>query len=112
MSIDVGSVKITELINDNKFFKFKQNKVEYYALELILEEKQEGYLVFNLDKKFDRLFQQSDYNNSIMIELIAQVDKLYFVSFADEDPESEIIEYVGEIEKSAAINIYEKNKKD
>ena len=47
MSIDVGSVKITELINDNKFFKFKQNKVEYYALELILEEKQEGYLVFN-----------------------------------------------------------------
>ena len=47
-----------------------------------------------------------------MIELIAQVDKLYFVSFADEDPESEIIEYVGEIEKAIAINIYEKSKKD
>ena len=112
MSINIGSVKVTELINDNKFFKFKQNKVEYYALELILEEKQEGYLVFNLDKKFDRLFQQSDYNNNLMKELISELDKLYFVSFADEDPESEIIEYVGEIEKSAAINIYEKNKKD
>lgn len=113
MSIEVGKIKITKEINDNfAFFKFKQNKVEYYAISFIFDNQKEGYLIFHLDNKYDKLFEHSNYNNQIMIELIEQkIDNLYFISFADEDPESELIEYVGEIEKKVAINIYKGSQK-
>lgn len=117
MSIDVGKIKIIEEINRTNddqylaFFKFKQNKVEYYAISFVFDDQKEGYLAFNLENKYSKLFEHSDYNNQIMIELIEQkVNSLYFISFADEDPESELIEYVGEIEKEVAINIYKGNK--
>ena len=119
MSIEIGKAKIIEEINrthNNEylaFFKFKQNKIEYYAISFIFAENEEGYLAFNLEDKYNRLFQQSDYNNQIMIELIEQkVNDLYFISFADEDQESEIIEYVGKIDKEVAINIYKENNKE
>ena len=118
MSIDIGKVKIVEEINHTNndqhlaFFKFKQNKVEYYAISFLFDSQKEGYLAFNLENKYSKLFEQSDYNNQIMLELIEQkVNNLYFISFADEDPESEIIEYVGEIEKGIAINIIKESGK-
>lgn len=113
MSIEIGKIKITKEINDNfAFFKFKQNKAEYYAISFLFDDQKEGYLAFHLNGKYDKLFEQSDYNNQIMIELIEEkVNNLYFISFADEDPESELIEYVGEIEKEVAINIYKGSQK-
>ncbi len=115
MSIEIGKIKIAKELDhcdgSLTFFKFRQNKVEYYAVSFVFHDQKEGYLAFYLENKYSRLFEQSDYNNQIMIELIEQkVDNLYFISFADEDPESELIEYVGEIEKEVAINIYKGNK--
>ena len=112
MSIEVGKIKITKEINDNfAFFKFKQNKIEYYAISFLFDDQREGYLAFTLNDKYNKLFQRSDYNNQIMIELIKkEVENLYFISFADEDPESELVEYVGKIDKEVAINIYESTK--
>lgn len=116
MSIKVGPIQIAErLDHDNRnsltFFRFQQNKVSYYATSFVFNDEKEGYLAFSLDNLYDRLFKQSDYNNQIMIELIQEkVDNLYFISFADENPESELIEYVGQIEKEVAISIYEGSK--
>lgn len=115
MSIEIGRIKITNEIHNSKeagltFFKFKQNKIEYYAVSFVFDNQKEGYLAFHLDNKYDKLFEHSNYNNRIMIELMEEkIDNLYFISFADEDPESEIIEYAGEINKEVAINIYKGN---
>jgi hypothetical protein len=117
MSIKVGPIQIAErLDHDNRnslaFFRFQQNKVSYYATSFVFSDEKEGYLAFSLDNVYDRLFKQSDYNNQIMLELMEQkINTLYFISFADEDPESEIIEYVGEIEKGIAINIIKESGK-
>ena len=115
MSIEVGKIKIAQELDRHDggltFFKFRQNKIEYYAISFLFDNQKEGYLAFTLDSKYNKLFEQSDYNNQIMIELMEEkVHNLYFISFADEDPESEFIEYVGEIEKEVAINIYKGNK--
>lgn len=111
MSIEIGKIKLLDKIDENKFFKFKQGRKEYYAISLFFAEKQEGYLVFYLEKNLDRLFKHSEYNKDIMIELIQdKIDELFFISFADENPESEIVEYVGSIEKKDAVDIYKKNR--
>ena len=117
MSIKVGPIQIAERLDHDSrhsltFFRFQQNKVSYYATSFVFNDEKEGYLAFSLDNVYDRLFKQSDYNNQIMLELIEQkINALYFISFADEDPESEIIEYVGEIEKDVAINIIKENNR-
>lgn len=111
MSIEIGKIKLIDKIDENKFFKFKQGRKEYYAISLIFAEKEEGYLAFSLEKNLDRLFKHSEYNKDIMIELIEdKIGELYFLSFADENPESEVIEYVGNIEKKTAMDIYKKNR--
>ena len=115
MSIEIGKIKIAKELDHYEggltFFKFRQNKIEYYAISFLFDNQKEGYLAFHLNSKYDKLFEQSDYNNQIMIELIEEkVDNLYFISFADENPESELIEYVGQIQKEVAISIYKGSK--
>lgn len=109
MSIEIGKIKIIEEINDLELFRFKQNHVEYYAVRLSIMGDNEGHLVFNLDKKIDKLFRENEYSEVVMVELFkSKVNKLYFLSFADEDPHSEIVEFVGELDKDYAVELYTK----
>jgi len=89
------------------FFKFKQNKLEYYGLSVELLDEREGFLAFSLSKNLDELLEKSDYNtNSILSLFKEKIDEFYFVSFENEDPESEVIEYCGTITKEEVIKLY------
>ena len=107
MSFEVGKIKIINYIDDLNFFKFKKNNIEYYAIKFVFEKLSEGYLIFSLSPKLDKLFQQSDYNSNIIKELINnQTNNIYIISFAEEDPETEMIEYVSKVDAGIAIEIY------
>jgi len=111
MSPNIGKIKITEVIDhyDSSLlmFKFKQNKVEYHCLSIQLLDEREGYLAFSLSKNLADLFQKSDYNAKAMKGLFEEkIDEFYFVSFQDENPESEIIEYCGIITKEEVLRLY------
>lgn len=108
MSIKIGSIDIKEEFDWIKdvlsFFKFKQNKISYYCISIQLLDEREGYLAFSLSSKLDKLFKDSDYNTKMMQELIKyEIQDFYFLSFADEDPSSEQIEYVGKMDKSDVL---------
>jgi hypothetical protein len=112
MSIKIGTIDIKEefeWINDIlSFFKFRQNKVSYYCTSIQLLDEREGYLAFSLSPKLDKLFKDSDYNNKMLNELINyEISDFYFLSFADEDPASEQIEYVGYIDKKDVLSFFE-----
>lgn len=111
MSINVGKIKITKELDRHDggltFFKFKQNKVEYYGLSVELLDEREGFLAFSLSKSLDELFDKSDYNINALFDLMKEViNEFYFISFEDEDPESEIIEYYGMITKDEVLKLY------
>jgi hypothetical protein len=111
MSPNIGKIKITEVIDHYDcnllMFKFKQNKVEYHCLSIQLLDEREGYLAFSLSKNLADLFQKSDYNAKAMKDLFEEeINEFYFVSFQDEDPESEIIEYCGVITKEEVLRLY------
>ncbi len=111
MSINVGKIRITKEIDRYDsglvFFKFKQNKVEYYGLSVELLDEREGFLAFSLSKVLDELFEKSNYNTVALFDLIKErIDEFYFVSFENEDPESQIIEYCGAITKEEVIKLY------
>jgi hypothetical protein len=112
MSIKIGKIDIKEefeWINDVlSFFKFRQNKVSYYCTSIQLLDEREGYLAFSLSAKLDKLFKDSDYNNKMLNELINyEINDFYFLSFAEEDPSSEQIEYVGYIDKKDVLSFFE-----
>lgn len=112
MSIKIGKIDIKEefeWVNDIlSFFKFKQNKIAYYCTSIQLLDEREGYLAFSLSTKLDKLFKESDYNNRMLNELINhEITDFYFISFADEDPSSEQIEYVGRIDKGDVLSFFE-----
>jgi hypothetical protein len=72
-----------------------------------LLDEREGYIAFSLSSKLDKLFKESDYNIQMLHELIKyEIKDFYFLSFADEDPSSEQIEYVGQIDKKDAILLF------
>jgi hypothetical protein len=111
MSIKIGKIKITEEIDRYDggltMFKFKQNKNEYYCLSIQLLDEREGYLGFSLSKNLSNLFQKSDYNTKAMQDLFKEeINEFYFLSFEDENPESEIIEYCGMITKEEVFKLY------
>lgn len=107
MSIKIGKVHIKEEIDSLTFFKFKQGKVLYYCVAIQLLDEREGYLAFSLSDKLDKLFSATDYNNKTLNELIAdEVTEFYFLSFADEDPASEQIEYVGQMLKKDVLSFF------
>lgn len=111
MSINVGKIKITKELDRHDggllFFKFKQNKVEYYGLSVELLDEREGFLVFSLSKNLDELFEKSNYNVNALFNLMKErIDNFYFASFEDEDAESEMIEYCGFIEKEEVLKLY------
>lgn len=111
MSINIGKIKITKELDRYDggltFFKFKQNKLEYYGLSVELLDEREGFLAFSLSKNLDELLEKSDYNtNSILSLFKEKIDEFYFVSFENEDPESEVIEYCGTITKEEVIKLY------
>lgn len=111
MSINIGKIKITKELDRHDggltFFKFKQNKLEYYGLSVELLDEREGFLAFSLSKNLDELLEKSDYNtNSILSLFKEKIDEFYFVSFENEDPESEVIEYCGTITKEEVIKLY------
>jgi len=111
MSLNIGKIRITEELNryDSAllFFKFKQNKVEYYGLSVELLDEREGFLAFSLSKNLDELFDKSNYNVHALFDLMKErIDEFYFVSFEDEDPESEVIEYCGGITKEEVLKLY------
>lgn len=104
MSIKIGKIRITEEIDSNKedvsFFRFKQDGIYYYALSVYLLKDKEGYLVFHLPEKLDKLFKANEFSSQCMEELFKDgIDTFYFVSFQNEDVYTECIEYVGVIEK-------------
>lgn len=111
MSIKIGDIDIKEEFdwtNDIlSFFKFRQNKAFYYCTAIQLLDEREGYLAFSLSSKLDKLFKDSDYNIKMLHELINyEIKEFYFLSFADEDPSSEQIEYVGQMDKKDAILLF------
>lgn len=111
MSIKIGKIKITEEIDrcdgGLTMFKFKQNKIEYHCLSIQLLDEREGYLAFSLSKKLTDLFQKSNYSTKAMQDLFKEeIDEFYFLSFEDEDPESEIVEYCGIIAREAVLKLY------
>lgn len=111
MSINIGKIKITKEIDwhDSEllFFKFKQNKVEYYCLSIKLLDEREGFLVFSLSKKIDQLLEKSNYHVNSILELFKEeIDEFYFAAFENEDPNSEIIEYCGTITKEEVLKLY------
>lgn len=111
MSIKIGNIDIKEEFdwtNDVlSFFKFKQNKVSYYCTAIQLLDEREGYLAFTLSTKLDKLFKDSDYNIKMLHELINyEIQEFYFLSFAEEDPSSEYIEYVGNMDKKDAVLLF------
>ena len=110
MSIKIGSIDIKEEFDWSNdilsFFKFKQNKLSYYCMSIQLLDEREGYLAFSLSSKLDKLFKESDYNTKMMQELIKhEIVNFYFLSFADEDPSSEQIEYVGQMDKEDVLSL-------
>lgn len=111
MSINIGKIKILKELDRHDggliFFKFKQNKVEYYALSVELLDEREGFLVFSLSSNLDNLFEKSNYNTNALFDLIKErINDFYFASFEDEDPETEIIEYCGAITKEEVFKLY------
>lgn len=111
MSINVGKIRITKELDRHDgallFFKFKQNKIEYYGLSVELLDEREGFLAFSLSKNLDELFDKSNYNVSALFDLMKErINEFYFVSFEDEDPESEVIEYCGDIAKEEVLKLY------
>jgi hypothetical protein len=111
MSLNIGKIRITKEIDRYDggltFFKFKQNKTEYYGLSVELLDEREGFLAFSLSKTLDELFDKSNYNSVALFDLIKErIDEFYFVSFEDEDPESEVIEYCGLLTKEEVIQLY------
>jgi hypothetical protein len=111
MSPNIGKIKITEVIDHYDgnllMFKFKQNKIEYHCLSIQLLDEREGYLAFSLSKNLTDLFQKSDYSIKAMQDLFKEkIDEFYFVSFQDEDPDSEIIEYCGNITREEVLKLY------
>lgn len=112
MSINTGKIRITEEINwHNKtliFFKLKQNKNHYYCTSIQLLDEREGYLIFPLVDNLDILFKKNDYSEKVMKEMFKDhINEFYFVSFQDEDPNSEYIEYCGKISKEDVFKLYE-----
>jgi hypothetical protein len=111
MSPNIGKIRITEEIDRYDsgltMFKFKQNKNEYHCLSIQLLDEREGYLAFQLSKNLTDLFQKSDYSTKAMQDLFKEkIDEFYFVSFQDEDPESQIIEYCGIITREEVLKLY------
>lgn len=111
MSIKIGNIDIKEEFDWNNdilsFFKFKQNKISYYCISFQVLGEREGYIAFSLPSKLDKLFKESDYNAKMLNELIAdEVTEFYFLSFADEDPSSEQIEYVGQMLKKDVLSFF------
>jgi hypothetical protein len=112
MSIKIGNIDIKEEFDWSNdilsFFKFKQNKVSYYCISFqVLDERYEGYIASSLSSKLDKLFKESDYNAKMLNELIAdEITEFYFLSFADENPDSEQIEYVGEMLKKDVLSFF------
>jgi hypothetical protein len=111
MSIKIGNIDIKEELDWSNdilsFFKFKQNKVSYYCISFQVLDEREGYIAFSLSPKLDKLFKESDYNAKMLNELIAdEIKEFYFLSFADEDPSSEQIEYVGLILKKDVLSFF------
>jgi hypothetical protein len=112
MSIKIGSIDIKEefeWINETlSFFKFRQNKVNYYCTSIQMLDERDGYLAFFLSPKLDKLFKDGDYNNKMLYELIRdEINDFYFISFSDENPASEQIEYVGQMGKKDVLSFFE-----
>lgn len=96
-------------VDPGKFFSFKQGDSTYYAVS----HEELGYVVFTLPSSFHKHFKSNGYSSKIMIELFEQeVEHFYFVSFADEDYETCIIEYVGDISKDIVLEFYNEGKLD
>lgn len=107
MSIKLGRIKIIEDIDNGNFFTFQQDKVLYYS---IANEKW-GYIVFTLPSKYQKSFASNGYNSDVMIKLFDEVvEDFYFISFADENYETQLIEYVGSISKDSVMEIYNEGK--
>lgn len=115
MSIKIGPIDIKEEFDWTNgvlsFFKFKQNKVNYYCISIQLLDEREGYLAFNLSQNLDKLLKDSDYNIKMINELIRdEISSFYFLSFASEDPSSEQIEYVGQMDKKDVLSLLKINE--
>lgn len=111
MSINVGKIRITEEIDRYDggltMFKFKQNKIEYHCICIQLLDEREGYLAFSLSNNIADLFKKNHYSTRAMFDLFKEaIDEFYFVSFEDEDPESQIIEYCGTITREEVLKLY------
>ena len=111
MNLNVGKIRITEELDRYDggltMFKFKQNKVEYHCIAIQLLDEREGFLAFSLPQNLSNLFKKSDYSAQAMFDLSKErIDEFYFVSFQDEDAESEIIEYCGIITKEEVLKLY------
>lgn len=111
MSINIGKIRITKEIDwydgGLVFFKFKQNKNEYYCLSIKLLDEREGFLVFSLSKKLDELLEKSNYHVDAILGLFKEkIDEFYFAAFEDEDPGTEVIEYCGRISKEEVFKLY------
>jgi hypothetical protein len=111
MNIKIGKIDIKEELDwiheTLSFFKFKQNKELYYCISIQLLNEREGYLAFSLSPKIDKLFKDSDYNSRMLYELIKdELEEFYFLSFADEDPISEQIEYIGQMKKEDVLSFF------
>jgi hypothetical protein len=111
MSLNIGKIRITEELDRYDsgltMFKFKQNKIEYHCIAIQLLDEREGYLAFCLPKNLSELFHKSDYSTQAMTDLFKErIDEFYFASFEDEDPESQVVEYCGIIEKKEVLKLY------
>lgn len=117
MSIKIGKIRIIEEIETSKddisFFKFKQDGTYYYALSVYLLKDKEGYLVFHLPEKLDKLFKMNEYSSKCMEELFKDaIETFYFISFQNEDVNTEHVEYVGLLDKNEIKKLTYKRGKE
>ena len=116
MSIKIGKIKIKKEIEVNEktgeilFFKFEQEKKEYYALSFKWAESV-GYLGFCLTPRISSLFEKNDFSDKSMRELFKEaVEQYYFISFSEENALTENVEFVGIIDKQDVIKKFNLDK--
>ena len=109
MSIKLGRIKIIEDIDPGKFFTFKQGETLYYSIS----HEELGYIIFTLPSNFHKLFKSNGYSSKVMLQLFEEeVQDFYFISFADENYETGLVEYVGTISKDIVLEFYNEGKLD
>lgn len=106
-----GPIRIVEEIDDDKFFIFKQGPTQYFALSVVIDDVRTGYISFFLPSNIQKTFKSGNYNDYELRTLIHDsIEEFYFVGFAEEKYNSQLIEFAGDFPKEQVIQFYEQDR--